>query len=100
MHLAAFITGLVCCFSVALDAFQTIILPRRPAGRLRITRFFFLLTWTPWSALAPHIHSKRIREQVYSIYGPLSLLLLLGLWAVLLVFGFALFYFAMGSPYR
>jgi hypothetical protein len=99
VQLAAFIAGLVCCFGVALDAFQTIILPRRPAGRLRITRLFFILTWRPWAALAPHIRNKRVREQFYSIYGPLSLLLLLALWAVLLVTGFALFFFALGSPY-
>ena len=99
LHVAAFIAGLVCCFSVALDAFQTIILPRRPAGRLRITRLFFVLTWRPWATIAPHIRSSRVREQVYSVYGPLSLLLLLALWAVLLVLGFALFFFALGSPY-
>jgi hypothetical protein len=99
LHVAAFIAGLVCCFSVALDAFQTIILPRRPAGRLRITRLFFVLTWRPWATIAPHIRSSRVREQVYSVYGPLSLLLLLALWAVLLVIGFAFFFFALGSPY-
>jgi len=95
MHFAAFIVGLVFCLSVALDAFQTIILPRRPAGRLRITRMFFIVTWRPWATLAPLIGNKRIREQAYSIYGPLSLLLLLGLWAVLLVTGFGLIFFAM-----
>jgi hypothetical protein len=99
VQLAAFIAGLVCCLSVALDAFQTIILPRRPAGRLRITRLFFILTWWPWATLAAHTRNKRVREQLYSIYGPLSLLLLLVLWAVLLVTGFALFFFALGSPY-
>ena len=40
-----------------------------------------------------------MREQAYSVYGPLSLLMLLGLWAVLLVTGFGLIFFAMGSPF-
>ena len=99
MHFAALIAGLVCCLGVALDAFQTIILPRRPSGRLQITRLFYILTWGPWSRVAPRIRNKKVREQVYSIYGPLSLLLLLLVWAVLLVMGFALFYFALGSPF-
>jgi ion channel len=99
MHLIALIAGLICCLAVALDAFQTIILPRRPAGRLRITRAFFILTWTPWRALAPRIRNAKAREQVYSVYGPLSLLLLLLVWAMLLLLGFALFFFAMGSPF-
>jgi hypothetical protein len=100
MHIAALILGFICCLGVALDAFQTIILPRRPTGKLRITKLFFTVTWGPWSALAPRISSKRIREQVYSVYGPLSLLLLLALWGVLLVLGFALFFFALGSPFQ
>ena len=99
MYLVASIAGMICCLAVALDAFQTIILPRRPAGRLRITRFFFIATWTPWKALAPRIGNMKAREQAYSVYGPLSLLLLLALWALLLVLGFALFFFAMGSPF-
>jgi hypothetical protein len=82
-----------------LDAFQTIILPRRPTGRLRITRFFFLATWGPWTAMAERTGNKRVQEQIYSIYGPLSLLLLLLLWAILLIVGFGLFYYALGTPF-
>ena len=48
MHTAALIGGLICCLGVVLDAFQTIILPRRPTGRLRITRVFYIATWKPW----------------------------------------------------
>jgi hypothetical protein len=99
LHVVAFIAGLFCCLSVALDAFQTIILPRRPTGRFEITRIFLIATWAPWVAMAQHARSNKIREQIYSVYGPLSLLLLLLLWALLLISGFALFYFSMGSPF-
>src|SRR5882762_933319 len=99
MRVVALIVGLICFFGVALDAFQTIILPRRPTGRLRITRLFYLLTWGPWSTVAPRIKNNKIREQVYSVYGPLSLLLLLVVWALMLVLAFAFFYFALGSPF-
>jgi hypothetical protein len=43
-------------------------------------------------------HAK-VREQILSIYGPLSLLVLLGVWAALLISGFGLVYFAMGTPF-
>jgi hypothetical protein len=95
LHVVAFIAGVFCCLGVALDAFQTIILPRRPNGRFRITRLFFLATWGPWVAMAEHARDKKVREQIYSVYGPLSLLLLLLLWALLLICGFGLFYFSM-----
>ncbi len=77
MHVAAFIAGLFFCLGVALDAFQTIILPRRPTGRFQITRIFFIATWAPWVLMAERASNKKIREQIYSVYGPLSLLLLL-----------------------
>jgi Ion channel len=99
MHIVAFLGGFLLCFGVILDAFQTIILPRRPAGRLRITRLFYLVTWTPWRAVASVIKKPQVREQLYSIYGPLSLLLLLVVWALLLVTGFGLMYYALGSPF-
>src|SRR5438105_12740833 len=99
MRAAALVVGLVLCFSAILDAFQTIILPRRPEGRFRITNFFYGATWAPWSAFAHNISNRKIREQIYSIYGPLSLLLLLVLWAFFLVAGFACLFFALGSPF-
>jgi len=99
VHVVAFIAGLFFCMGVALDAFQTIILPRRPTGRFRLTRLFLIFTWAPWVLMAERASNKKVREQIYSIYGPLSLLLLLLLWAVLLIFGFGMFYFSMRSPF-
>ena len=99
MREAAFIFGLICCLGVYLDAFQTIILPRRPRGRFRITRLFYIITWKPWAAMARRVGDPKLREQVYSIYGPASLLLLLAVWGVLLIVGFGAFYFAMGTPF-
>jgi hypothetical protein len=99
LHVAAFIAGLLFCLGVALDAFQTIILPRRPTGRFRITRIFIIATWVPWVLMAERVTNKKLREQIYSVYGPLSLLMLLLLWALLLIFGFGMFYFSMHSPF-
>jgi hypothetical protein len=99
VHVAAFIGGLFCTLGVALDAFQTIILPRRPTGRFQLTRVFLIASWAPWVVMAERARNTKVREQIYSIYGPLSLLLLLLMWALLLISGFALFYFSMHSPF-
>jgi len=99
LQIIALIGGSICCFTVFLDAFQTIILPRRATGRFRITRIFLIATWKPWKTVAEWSSSTKRRENIYSIYGPLSLLLLLLLWAMLLILGFGLFYFAMGTPF-
>jgi hypothetical protein len=99
VRVAALVIGALFCLGAVLDAFQTIILPRRPTGRLRITRLFYLVTWSPWSWLARHTPNPKLREQIYSIFGPGSLLLLLVVWAFLLVSGFALLFFGLGSPF-
>jgi hypothetical protein len=99
MRVAALIAGLLFCLGTVLDAFQTIILPRRPTGRFRITRLFYIVTWSPWSAMARRSANPKLREQCYSIYGPLSLLVLLIVWAVFLVAGFGLLFYAMGTPF-
>ena len=99
MRIIALLLGLFLTLGVALDAFQTIILPRRPAGRFRITRLFYIATWGPWCWLAERYSNRKIREQIYSIYGPVSLLLLLVLWATILVTGFAFLYFSLGTPF-
>lgn len=93
------IVGVFCALGVALDAFQTIILPRRPTGRFRITRLFYIFTWRPWILLGDKMSNHRFRDQFYSTYGPLSLLTLFAFWAFLLILGFACILFALGSPF-
>jgi hypothetical protein len=99
MHPAAIVAGLFLLALVLLDAFQTIILPRRPVGRFRITRIFFLLTWYPWTLAARLLPARRAREQMYSVYGPLALLMLFVLWAMLLTCAYALAYFGLNMPF-
>ncbi len=76
MHVLALFAGAICCFAVFVDAFQTIILPRRATGKFRITRLFFIATWTPWTAIGDRMKDAKAREQNYSANGPLSLILL------------------------
>lgn len=99
MHIVLFCAGVACIFTALLDAFQTVILPRRAMGRFRITRIFYILTWWPWSHAASQIRDARKRETAFSYYGPLSLLLLIVIWAGALVFGFALILFSLRLPF-
>ncbi len=99
MRTVTMLVGILCLLVVLLDAFQTVILPRRAAGRLRLTRIFYIFTWTPWRFVAVRIHHPRKRETALSFYGPLSLIFLLVIWACGMVFGFSLIYYALGSPF-
>ncbi|MGB9403270.1 MAG: potassium channel family protein [Candidatus Acidiferrales bacterium] len=92
------IAGVLLLLAVLLDAFEAIILPRRVTRRFRITRLFYRTTWKPWRAVGLRMHSAKAREAFFSFFGPLSLLLLLVVWAIGLIVGFALLLLAMGPP--
>jgi len=99
MRILTLVAGVACLFTVLLDAFQTIILPRRASGRLRLTRIFYAITWKPWAFFASRLRDPRRRESAFSYYGPLSLIFLLVVWAGAMVVGFALIFYALGSPF-
>jgi hypothetical protein len=100
MQVFTLVAGVVCLFAVLLDAFQTIILPRRATGRFRLTRIFYGITWRPWVFLGKRLRNPRRRESVFSYYGPMSLIFLLAVWAGSMVVGFALIFYALGSPFN
>ncbi len=98
MHPLGLILGLLAIGTVLLDAFETIILPRRASGKIRLTRLFYVLTWRPWAAVVSRYSNRRLREAGFSFYGPLSLLFLMALWAVGLVLGFGFMFWGLGAP--
>ncbi len=97
MRILIGIAGAAFIWVVVLDAFETIVLPRRVTRRLRLTKIFYQATWLPWSAIARRMRGKKRREAFLSFFGPLSLLALLTVWAFGLVMGFALLHWALGS---
>jgi hypothetical protein len=99
VHPLPLIVGIVCIVSVLLDAFETVILPRRANGRFRLTRLFYMLSWRPWRFVARRERLERKRETMLSFYGPLSLVFLIAAWAGAMILGFALLYFAFPSAF-
>ena len=89
--------GALLILVILWDAFQTIILSRRVSRRFRPTRAFYRLLWTPSRALARRIAPGDARERVLMVFGPLSLLTLIALWALGLVACFAVVHWGLGS---
>ncbi len=100
MRIFAAIFGIVVILLVAQDAFETIVLPRRVARRIRIARFFFFVTWSMWKSLGRLMRPGARRESYLSYYGPLSLLALFLFWAVLFVFAFGLLLWGLALPFN
>src|SRR5882762_1406061 len=97
MHPWAAAIAVLLLVVILWDAFQTIILSRRVSRKFRPTRAFYRLVWTPWRAAAKRIPEGNRRENVLMVFGPLSLILLIGLWAHGLIVAFALLHWGLGS---
>jgi Ion channel len=93
----AFAAGVAILIIVIWDAFEVIVLPRRVTRRFRLSRFFYRNLWSLWKSLASLIPSKKARESAFGIFGPISLLILVAVWAVGLVWSFALMQYGSGS---
>src|SRR5215475_11344293 len=91
------IFGVLLITGILWDVFETIVLPRRVTRRIQPTRLFYRFTWRPCRRLAAAIKSKKRRETLLGIYGPLSLLALLMFWAVSVIVGFALLHWSIKS---
>jgi hypothetical protein len=93
----SFVVGVVIFLIVLWDAFEAIILPRRVTRRFRLARLFYRSTWNAWKFVMCLIPSRKRREAMLGFYGPLSLLVLVGVWAIGLIFGFGLMQYGAGS---
>lgn len=97
MRVFATIAGVVVILAVLLDAFETVVLPRRVRRQFRITVWFYRNTWIPWRKITSLIKSPGRRENFLGYFGPLSLIFLLALWASGLILGFALLQYGAGE---
>jgi hypothetical protein len=82
------IAGLALVALVLLDAFETIVLPRRMTRRWRITVAVVRVSWWLYRGAARSIESPRRRERVLSYYGPASLLLTITCWVAAMILGY------------
>jgi hypothetical protein len=100
MFILSGILGAALILIVLGDAFETIVLPRRVTRTISLARLFYQFTWLTWSGVVRSIFSGKRQGTFLSWYGPISLLLLLILWATGLVLGFALVHWASGSSIK
>ena len=100
MNLVLAFLGVLLVLVVLWDAFETIILPRRVARRLRLTNIFYRSIWWPWSGLMRRVTSGKRREKYLSLFGPLSLIFLLGFWAAGVIFGYAIISWALDEKLK
>jgi hypothetical protein len=89
--------GVLLLLGALWDTFETMVLSRRVSRGVRVTTLFYRATWPPCAWVARRMPAGRRRENLLTIYGPLSLVFLIALWAVALVFAFALLQWGSGD---
>ena len=89
--------GLIIIWVVLLDAFETVVLPRRVTRHFKLTAWFYRRTWVPWRGIARRIKTASRQQNFLGYFGPLSLILLLEFWAAGLILGFALLQYGIGG---
>ncbi len=91
------VLGIVIIWVVLLDAFETVVLPRRVLRNFKLTAYFYRRTWIPWRKIANRIKTVSRQQNFLGYYGPLSVILLMGFWAAELILGFALIQYGIGG---
>ena len=95
--IVAALFGIAIIWVVLLDAFETVVLPRRVTRHFKLTAWFYRQTWIPWRGIARRIKTTSRQQNFLGYFGPLSLILLLGFWAAGLILGFALIQYGIGG---
>lgn len=79
------------------DVFQSVVVPRAVGRRFRISFAVWRALWYVWPKVGWRFYADDAgrREDFFALFAPFMLILLLGLWAGLLIFGFGLVLWAM-----
>jgi hypothetical protein len=94
------VAGLVVWFLVLRDGFETVVLPRTVTPMKRMSGRFFRRSWLLWAAVGRRIPTSKLRLSFLSIYGPLSVMVLLLIWAVVMLIAFAIIYHGLGLRFQ
>jgi len=99
MGFFALIFGIVLIGAVLWDALESIILPRTVARRVGLSTLFIELIWKGYRLVGKvKPTGNPWRERLLGAFGPVSLLILIGIWAWLLIFAFTLISWGLGVP--
>jgi hypothetical protein len=96
MRIVSAVAGVVLVALMLWETFETLVLPRRVTRRLRLSRFLYRAMWKLWSVGGRHPGPKR--ENYLSVFAPLSLFILLAVWALGVILGFALILWGLEVP--
>lgn len=91
--------GLALVLFVLWDTFETIVMPRTVDRSWGLTRAYYHLLWQATRPVILRLKCRPARrEALLGVFGPLSLISLIGVWALLLILGFGLLTYGLQVP--
>jgi Ion channel len=82
--------GIVILLAVFYDLFQSVVLPRPSVGKLRLSALILRPLWSSWRWLGTRDGRIDRRENWLATFGPVALIVLLGVWGLSIILGYAL----------
>ncbi len=97
MNAVAIIFGAFLVTAVLADLVNTLVTTSTSQWRWWPTRILYRRSWAMVSSLGAHIKDEARRERVYSLFAPLSVLVMLMAWVAQQVIGFGLISWGIGG---
>lgn len=97
MPVLSVIIGVFLVLVVLVDAFETVVLPRTVKRTIRLSNVFFQIAGKVYLGIG-RIKPGGVRQGLLVAFAPLSLLILISLWALLMVIGWGLIHYGNGTP--
>lgn len=92
-----FVVGLLLLLVVLIDSFESVVLPRTVRRPIRLTTIFFLLNRAAFKIVSK-LSPCKLKQALLVSFAPVTMIALIGFWAVGLVVGFALMESGIGVP--
>jgi hypothetical protein len=93
----AIILGVVLVVSVLADVVNTLVTTTTSQWKWWLTRILYRRSWRMVAAIGRRIENPDRRERFYSTFAPISVLVMLTVWVVQQIVGFALIWWGIGG---
>ncbi len=97
LEILAIVVGASLVVSVFADMLNTLVTTTRSSWRWWLTRVIYLQTWSLCRLVGRRIRDERRRERFFSLFAPLSLIVMLSAWVLQQIVGFALVWWGFGG---
>lgn len=95
MNIVAVLVGVLLVVSVLADLINTLVAPNTSTSRWWLTGILYRSSWKVVSFVGKRLANGLLRERIYSLFAPISVLVMLVAWVAQQVIGFGLIWWGL-----